>query len=220
MLKNYVEKMNDINTSIQTIGVGLLEANKLILQALSDCDEEKFKEVRKFINNVSVKTDEIDNSIINILALHQPEAKDLRTMVAFLKITNELMRACINTRSYVKGFQSVCKDVDLNTINEYTIPMQKATIDSIETAVAMLSIECRDELQESFNKVLICENKTDDLYNMLEQSLLKQSEVLGDFTKYHDLLSSLRKSEKIADRALGIASLMMFAKVGGEFHQN
>lgn len=220
MLKNYIEKMNDINSSLQTLGFGLLEANKLILSALSDCDENKFKEAKKFINNISVKTDDIDNNVINILALHQPEARDLRTMVAYLKITNELMRACINTRAFIKGFQSVCDNIDLDKINEYTIPMQKATVTAIEAAVSMLQIDCNDELQETFNQVLIHENKSDDLYNLLEQNLLKQSEQLGDFTNYHDLLSSLRKSEKIADRALGMASLMMFAKVGGEFHQN
>ncbi len=220
MLKNYIDKMNEISSSLETLGNGLLEANKLLLSALSDCDDEKLKEAKKHINNISIKTDDIDNQVITILALHQPEAKDLRTMVAYLKITNELMRACINTRAFIKGFQDVCKDIDLEKINEYTLPMQKATVMAIESAVSMLSIECKDDLQETFNQVLIHESKTDDLYNMLEQSLLKQSEEIGDFTSYHDILSSLRKSEKIADRALGMASLMMYAKVGGEFHKN
>jgi len=42
--------------------------------------------------------------IIKILALHSPEAKDLREVVAYLKITNEILRASSNTRSLIRVF--------------------------------------------------------------------------------------------------------------------
>jgi phosphate transport system protein len=87
-----------------------------------------------------------------------------------------LIRAASNTRGFINGFQDVCSEVDMNTINEYAVPMQKATIECLEyTALEMLTIDCVDEVQECFNRALIAENKTDDLYEMLESDVLKSS---------------------------------------------
>ncbi|MGB3751670.1 MAG: PhoU domain-containing protein [Arcobacteraceae bacterium] len=219
MLVNYEEKLNEIKDDITAIGTKLVEANTLILEALQGCDNEKFTEAKNLIKNISAKTSAIDNNIITTLALHSPEARDLRNMVSYLKITNELLRASTNTRAFIKGFLDVCSEVTLETINEYAIPMQKATVDSLKYTVAMISIDCVDEIQESFEKVLIAENKTDDLFDMIEKSLLKESKEIADFDKYHKMLSALRKSEKIADRAMSIASLLLYANNGGEIHQ-
>jgi len=219
MLVNYEEKLKEIKQSITDIGDGLVEANKLILDALEGCDNEKFTEAKSFIKNVSKKTNDIDNAIIKTLALHAPEAKDLRNMVSYLKITNELLRASTNTRGFIKGFIDVCSSVNIKTINEYAIPMQRSTVESLKFTVQMINIDCIDEIQECFNKVLIAENKTDDLYDMIENSLLKEAKDIEDFDKYHKMLSALRKSEKIADRAMSIAALLLYAKNGGEIHQ-
>lgn len=216
MLKNYEEKLEEIKNSITNIGEGLVEANKLVLAALEGCDIQKFSEAKTHIKNISKKTNSIDNSIITALALYSPEARDLRNMVSYLKITNELLRASINTRGFIKGFTDVCCELNIYTINEYAIPMQKSTVDSLRFTIDMINIDCADEMQEYFNRVLIAENKTDDLYEMIENSLLKEAKNINDFSKYHKMLSSLRKSEKIADRAMSIASLLLYAKNGGE----
>ncbi|MEA2049822.1 MAG: PhoU domain-containing protein [Campylobacterota bacterium] len=219
MLANYEEKLNEIKDSITNIGDGLVKANQLIVEALEGCDDDKFNEAKTYIKNISKKTNDIDNNIITTLALHAPEAKDLRNMVSYLKITNELLRASTNTRGFIKGFIDVCSEVNIDTINEYAIPMQKSTVESLKYTVDMINVDCTDEIQECFNKVLIAENKTDDLYDMVENSLLKESEEVNEFNKYHKMLGALRKSEKIADRAMSIASLLLYANNGGEIHQ-
>jgi phosphate transport system protein len=219
MLVNYKEKLDETKKSIKEIGNSLIEANTIITDALKDCKAEKFNDAKLAIKNISNKTNEIDNDIITTLALHSPEARDLRTMVSYLKITNELVRACSNTRSFIKGFQEVCQKVDIKTIKEYAIPMQKATVEALVHTVAMIDVDCVDEIQECFNKVLIAENKTDDLYEMIENAIIKQADKSDNFSRYHQMLSSLRKSEKVADRAISIASLLLFANNGGEIHQ-
>jgi phosphate transport system protein len=83
----------------------------------------------------------------------------------------------------------------------------------------MLTIDCVDEVQECFNKALIAENKTDDLYEMLETSILKKPSDEAIFSHYHDMLTVLRKSEKVADRSLSIAALLLYARNGGQLHQ-
>lgn len=220
MLAKYENKLIEIKTSIIEIGTGLIEANKMILDGFEDCNIEKFNNAKIYIKNVSNKTSTIDRDIITILALQSPEAGDLRAMVSYLKITNEFLRASANTRNFIKGFVNVCSEIDLKTINDYAIPMQKSTVEALEHAVAMISVDCVDEIQECFNKVLIAESKTDDLFELIEANLMAQSKQIEEFSKYHNMLSALRKSEKIADRAMSIASLLLFAKIGGEIHQN
>ncbi len=218
MLATFQTNLNDVKTKITKIGEGLVKANELILEALKDCDTQKFNEARNYIKNISSKTDEIDNAIIKILALYTPEARDLRQVVAYLKITNELSRACSNTRSFIRGFTDVCNDLDVQTINEYALPMQTSTVNAIKTTIGMINIDDTDELQEMYEEVLIEENKADDLYAMIERNLVEQAENANSFKRYHKMLRALRKSEKIASRAIAVANLLVYIKIGGNFH--
>ncbi|MDQ7068215.1 MAG: PhoU family transcriptional regulator [Sulfurimonas sp.] len=218
MPSNFQTNLDDIKEKILQIGKGLLEANILIQSAIGDCNESKFQEARSHIKNINSKADEIDNKIIKVLALYAPEARDLRQVIAYLKITNELSRACSNTRSFIRGFTDVCTDVEVSTINEYAVPMQISTVKAIELTLTMLECEDEDEIQEIYNDVLIEESKTDDLYEMVERNLSLQADGSQSFEKFHKMLRALRKSEKIASRTISIANLLVYAKVGGNFH--
>ena len=218
MQSNFQTNLTDIKTKILNIGEGLLQANILINEALSDCNQDKFQEARSHIKNISSKADDIDNNIIKVLALYTPEARDLRQVIAYLKITNELSRACSNTRSFIRGFTDVCQDVDVATINEYAVPMQASTVGAIKLTLSMLECDDEEEIQEIYNDVLIEESKTDDLYEMVERNLSHQADGLKSFEKFHKMLKALRKSGKIASRAISIANLLVYANVGGSFH--
>lgn len=218
MLPTFQTNLDEIKNRLLEIGNGLLESNKLILSALSDCKDEKFIEARSHIKNIGSKTDKIDNEIIKVLALYTPEARDLRRVISYLKITNELSRACSNTRSFIRGFTDVCVDVDVATINEYAVPMQISTVKAIELTLSMINCDDEEEIQEIYNDVLIEESKTDDLYEMVERNLSLQADTLQEFEKFHKMLRALRKSGKIAARAISIANLLVYAKVGGNFH--
>jgi len=218
MVTKFEENMNDIKAKVTDIGTGLLNANILLLEALKDCDSQKFNDARSHIKNIGSKADAIDNAIIKVLALYTPEAKDLRQVVAYLKITNELSRACSNSRSFIRGFTDVCEDVAVETINEYAVPMQTSTVKAIKLSISMINCDDTDEIQEIYNDALIEESKTDDLYEMVERNLTMQAKDSNDFEKFHKMLKALRKSGKIASRAISIANLLVYAKVGGNFH--
>ena len=218
MITKFEENLEEIKVKIIDIGTGLVRANELLLDAIQDCNEEKFTEAKTYIKNISSKSDHIDNSIIKVLALYTPEARDLRQVIAYLKITNELSRACSNTRSFIRGFTDVCKDVDVETINEYAVPMQESTVKAVSQSIAMINLDDEDEIRETYNDVLIQENKTDDLYEMVERNLSLQADGSNSFEKFHKMLRALRKSGKISSRAISIANLLVYAKVGGNFH--
>ncbi|HFB53622.1 MAG TPA: phosphate uptake regulator PhoU [Sulfurimonas autotrophica] len=219
MVQTFKQNLDEVKSKITAIGNDLVKANELILTALKDCNEEQFNEARNSIKNITSRTDEIDNAIIKILALYTPEARDLRQVVAYFKITNEIARACSNTRSFIRGFTAVCKDLDVDTINEYTVPMQASTVKAIATSINMINIDDSDELQEMYEEVLIEESKADDLYEMIERKLVAQAENCSNsFEKFHKMLRALRKSEKIAGRAISVANLLVYIKVGGSLH--
>jgi len=197
-----------------------LRANEILIEALTDCDHKKFDESKSNIKNIGKKTNDIDNNIIKVLALYSPEARDLREIVAYFKITNELNRACSSSRSFIKGFNDICTDIDKEIINKYALPLQKSTTKSIILVKQMLENSCDDEIRELYNEVIIEENKTDDLYELIEKNLLTQKDLrIDDFNRIHNMLKTLRKSAKVADRSVSIASLLLYIGNGGSLQQ-
>lgn len=219
MLANYEEKLHEIKGEIVVICEGLLKANQLVVEGLSDCKNIDFSEAKSHIKNISNIVKDIDNNIITTLALHSPEAKDLREMVSYLKITNEVLRASSNTRNFINGFQEECGEIDDQIINDYAIPMHKSTVDAVKYCIDIMKTDCIDEVQEIFNKVVIAEDKNDELYKMIESALFKKDPKEAEFNTFHRILVVLRRSEKIADRAMSIASLLLYANKGGDIHR-
>jgi hypothetical protein len=75
MLPQYKEKLEEIKHSVIEIAKGLCRANEIILEAMADCNEERFANARGYIRNVGDKTNSIDNNIVKTLALYSPFIK-------------------------------------------------------------------------------------------------------------------------------------------------
>lgn len=222
MLKPYETKLKSIKEEIQKIGLVVVESLEICQQALVEKKIENLKDVEITEKKLLVKSNEIDNIIVTTLALYSPEAKDLRQLVSFLKITNELVRTGSNTKDFAKMFKKSYSD-DLNTsmILEYTIPLLKSALLSLQTAISIIDEMDPKHIEEKYHRVIVEESKTDDLYLMIEKNILKLITKNLDLSKeYFDLLSSLRRLEKIADRAVSIANLLQFAQVGGDIVQS
>ena len=222
MLKPYEEKLKLIKSEVEKLGLDVVEALEVCLKALNERKIENLKNVEVSEKKFLVKSNEIDNLIITTLALYTPEARDLRRMVAFLKITNEIVRTAANTKDFAKMFRrSYSEDLNTNTILEYTIPLLKSALLSTKTAISIIDEQEYSKVEEKYQRVIVEESKTDDLYLMIEKNILKLITQKLDLSKeYFDLLSSLRRLEKIADRSVSIASLLQFAKLGGDIVQS
>ncbi len=222
MLKPYEDKLTLIKKEVRKIGNGVIEALELCLKALNENKIEDLSTIDISEKKFLIKSNEIDNMIITTMALYSPEARDLRRMVAFLKITNEIVRTAANTKDFAKMFKkSYSEDLDTNTILEYTIPLLKSALLSIKIAISILDEQDEKQVEEKYQKVIVEENKTDDLYLMIEENILKLITKKLDLSKeYFDILSSLRRLEKIADRSVSIAGLLQFAKLGGDMVQS
>jgi phosphate transport system protein len=205
--------MTEIKNEIRLFYNDLVKANAIILNSLKENNINKFDDAKILVNNSTLKADKIDNLIIKSLALYSPEARDLRRLVAYLKITSELLRASTNTKSFIKGFLSVYDLIEKDTINNYLIPLEEASLKCLELTYEMLDIEDVDELKDKFEEIIVEEHKTDDLYDAIEEELLKNNK--SDYKTLNKILKTIRKMEKIADRSIEIANLLMFYKLGG-----
>jgi phosphate transport system protein len=214
MLSNYQNDISEVRNKIIKLMKALVVSNEYVLDGLKECCTEKFEKAREGVRNASSKINSLDNDIIKILALHSPEARDLREIVAFFKLTNEILRAHQHTRSFIKNFMNLCGTISQETINEYLVPLHTATLKAIKLTAQMLEIDDVDELQDKFHEVVVEENKTDDLYSSIEQNIIETCK--EDYAKINQLLKSFRKSEKIADRAINMANLLLYSKIGGE----
>lgn len=222
MLKPYETKLTSVKSEIEQIAVSVIEALELCLKALNDRRIEDLSNVEITEKKILLKSSEIDNIIVSTLALYSPEAKDLRRLVSFLKITNELVRTAANTKDFAKNFKkSYSNDLNTAIILEYTIPLLKSALLSLKTSASIIDEHDEKQIEEKYHKVVVEESKTDDLYLMIEKNILKLIAQKLDLSKeYFDILSSLRRLEKIADRAVSIAKLLQFAQIGGDIVQS
>lgn len=222
MLPTETEKLANILRDMVELGNKALTLNEAILATLEQGDIDNLKNIKlyskkKWLADIA----SIDTQIIHVFALYTPEARDLRQLIAFLKITNELDRIVNSSRSFIRDFPYVLsKDIDKDFILEYAIPLQKTCVVSVKSALALFSIDDKPEVAELYKIVVIEEGKNDELYKIIEKSLLKKiSNDIQLSNEYQEVMFSLRRLEKIADRALSVALLMHFAKVGGEINR-
>jgi phosphate transport system protein len=221
MLQNYEKKAKEIQEKIQKIGKDLVQSNETVIQCLQNCTEKKINcksaiEAKDNVSNLIDKLDVIDNDIISLLALHGPEAHDLRVMVAYLKVTNEMAKTVTNTRRLISGLVDTLEIIAANNLIDEAIKMHKVSIKALKKSVQMISITSKLEIQEYYDSILILDDNADDIYDLIEDKLSKKCKEVEKFSHYHVALKALRKSTKISDRALSVASLLLFANNGGK----
>ena len=100
MLRKYDEKIINLRKKISHLLEDITTADELSLEAFKLSDATKFKEAVARLEKIALQGDAIDNEIIKTFALYGPEAKELRYLVAYLKMTNEIVRTGEGVKKY------------------------------------------------------------------------------------------------------------------------
>ncbi len=209
MLTKYEDKLNSINKMMVIIGSKIVNANEVILDGLQKGDYSHFKEAKETLAGIKDEVRNIDQEIIVTLALFGPEAKDLKNVISYLKMTNEYVRAASNTKSFLKNFPiKTDGELHLGGIMQNIILLQKANVAALKYAISILSIEDKDVIQDLCIKANMEESKTDDIYSLVEKDLFVEMLNAKELSQeYFQALSLIRKIEKTADRAACMANL-------------
>ncbi|MCF6206684.1 MAG: hypothetical protein L3J47_07330 [Sulfurovum sp.] len=220
MLTKYQEARRDVRSQvIETVEI-LAKANEKGLKALESGNTHELEEIRKTVKCVNECTEKIDNDIVLIFARYTPEAKDLREMVSYLKITSALNRIKTNINNYLKNMQSMMDEEDVNIIQfiKESLSINRCTINAFEKTIEMFkTFDDNDKIKQLAIEIDVEYAKTDDIYALLEKSVLqKMGEADGKAEEYFNLLKYIRKNLKIIDRLDSISQRIIFARMGGK----
>ncbi len=218
MLQNYKEILEKSRKRVFELANDILTAYGMSIEAFENGDVEKATKARAMLKDAHDRNNKIDNEIIKTLALFSPEAKDLRVVIAHLKIASELTRISDYVRTYAKNVKmSISGDFEIEGLKEDTFSFNQSTYKSLKAAVDAIEAESEESLENIYRVVNVEVSKCDDIYSILEQNIVQEicitPESARDFIYFH---KTMRKVERISDRSLNIVKLAYFAQKGGK----
>jgi phosphate transport system protein len=153
---------------------------------------------------------EIEEECLKILALHQPVARDLRLLIAIIKINNELERIADIAVNMAKRLQTICKDpepvlrIDYSRMSSIVLSMLKMCLDSLVSENADLA-----------RQVFIDDDEVDEIRNQVYKKVIQQMDATqGHSAALLNLYLLSRHLERIGDRATNIAEEVIYLVEG------
>lgn len=218
MQRHFVQELEALKTNIVKMGSMVEKALGDSLQSLKDRSVEGAKLVLEREARINAMELEIDNAIVDLLALQQPVASDLRFILAALKINNDLERIGDHAVNIAESAISLANRPPLPVATE--LPRmaqitQNMLRDALDGFIHTNAAPCRgvlrnDDITDALNKKTI-----NDLVALIQ----------SDPTSVHQALELVRVSrnlERVADLATNIAEEVIFiaeahvVKHGGE----
>ncbi len=220
MLTQYQEARREVRAGVLEVVQILMEVNREALKSIELLDASRLQNLRKRLKPINKKTEVIDNKLVVIFARYTPEARDLREMVAYLKITSGLNRIKASMNSYIKNMQGMLAEDDaaiLRFIKE-SLSINRCTIHAFGKTVEMLqTFDNNEKIRNLATEIDVEYAKTDDIYALLEKSVIqKMHDTEGHAEEYFNLLKYIRKNLKIIDRLDSITQRIIFARMGGK----
>jgi phosphate transport system protein len=218
MLLKYEQKIKHIQTMIAALMEQVVEANKIALDAYTRHDKNGYNGVKTMLKSIESDANAIDNEIIKTFALFGPEAQELRMLVAYLKLTNELLRIAEGTKKYARRMQEHCEsECTLVAFDDIVIKLHTTMLNAMIYILDCFKDPGDCDVEELYRKIMVEESKNDDLFSILEKEIMTQ--IMGEqelSVEYVNVLGTLRRLERGCDRAVNIANLLLYAAKGGE----
>lgn len=220
MLPPFENKLKDIQLMLSHLIQNMIQASKITLEAYKAHDNAGFDKVNAELKSIGVQANNIDNEIVKTFALFGPEAEELRMLIAYLKMTNELVRIGEGTKKYARRMRGHCEsECNLSSFDNVIIPLHQSTLNALTYIAECFTNSEHCDVEVVYRKVMVEESKNDDLFAILEKDILTSIMCSGPLSvEYVRVLSTLRKLERSCDRSVNIAKLLMFAKQGGNIH--
>ncbi|MDQ7085256.1 MAG: PhoU domain-containing protein [Sulfurovum sp.] len=220
MLLKYQEERHKVREEVLSILKTLALVNEEGCKALKNMDTEQLEEIRKALLPIQNRTEEIDNNIVLIFAKYTPEARDLRELVSYLKITSALNRIRSNQNNYLKNIQTLLMEENPNILKliQDSLLINRCTLTAFEHTITMFqTFDDNEKIQLLASKIEVEYAKTEDIYTLMEKDILQQMCAFkGLSEEYFHLLKYIRKNLKIIDRLDSISQRIIFARMGGK----
>ncbi|MDW7773411.1 MAG: phosphate signaling complex protein PhoU [Desulfobulbaceae bacterium] len=153
---------------------------------------------------------EIEEECLKVLALHQPVARDLRLVVAIIKINNELERIADIAVNIAKRIQTINKHstlaftIDYSEMSAKVLSMLKMCLDALVSENADLA-----------RQVFLDDDEVDEMRNQVYRIVVdKMNNEPGHAACLLNLYLLSRHLERIGDRATNIAEEVIYLVEG------
>ncbi|MBU1657855.1 PhoU family transcriptional regulator [bacterium] len=218
MSTRYSNKIEQIREQMSALLENITQASQISLTAFEKNDLKSFQEVQDRLSNIETQGDIIDNEIIKTFALFGPEANELRSLVSYLKMTNEIIQIGIGIKKYTRRMKEHTQsELNFEPLKNTIIQLHKSTANALSYILECFKNLNGCNVEDFFRKVMVEESKNDDLFSVLEKEIMtiiiNEKELSIEYVK---ILGTLRKLERSCDRSVNIANLMLYAKQGGQ----
>lgn len=205
-LRHFHEELETLKSHLVAMSGIAEESVRLAVEALLDRDLEKAQDVVLRDDKLDDLELAIDDLAINLLALQQPMAKDLRFITAAMKIGNDLERVGDHAVNIAEELEFLVKTTPMPMLPELEEMARLATdmlSDALNAFVMADSRLAREVVQR--------DDRVDDLHeNNFRILLTHMMEDPRRITAGMDLFLVSGNIERIADLATNIAEEVVF----------
>ena len=200
------EALDELKDRLLRMGGMAEQSIACAINAYRDGDRNQCALVFETEQTINTAHREIDELALDLLAMQQPMAVDLRFIVAVIKINADLERVGDQA---VNIAQRVAEVLDLPPAE---LPADVPLMSSIASRMIRQSLDAfvRGDADLAQN-VLVMDNEVDRMKREIEQSMLSKMHDSPQFTRQAlDVLLIARNLERIGDHATNIAEDVIF----------
>ena len=200
------DELDSLRDKVLLLGGEVEAALERAMHSLTERDSEVAREVLENDDKVDRLEVEIDRQCIEIIALRQPAARDLRFVITVAKMAPVLERiadhACNIARAAIdlNNEPELTAVADLRRMSEHALGMLRAALDAFTSSDAIAARE-----------VIKSDAKINDLYNYIFHRLIEMMVTEpGTATRNARLMFVAKHLERIGDYVTDICELTVY----------
>ncbi|MBI5216161.1 MAG: phosphate signaling complex protein PhoU [Ignavibacteriae bacterium] len=206
MHRHFEQELEKLKTSLIKMASIVEEDIRLSIKALLTQDiplAQKIIDSDFQVNELEMQN---DNIIIDLLALQQPVATDLRMILAAQKINNDLERLGDHAVNIAQSVLSICKTPEQEPLLELPKMAELAQVMLRNALDGFIHSDV-----ELCNSVLRQDDEIDNLNILMIQEVIQMMKSKSDFIEGGlDLIRVSRNLERVADLTTNIAEEVIF----------
>jgi phosphate transport system protein len=209
--ESYQDQLESLREDVLYMSEIVLERLRMGLDALARKDERLAREVIEGDDEINRMYLDLERSCIDLFALQQPVAGDLRFIAASFKIITDLERVAdlaTNLGEYtLQAERDVFPEVDVQGIGDVTQTMLEDAMAAYadNDADACYAIDGRDDELDT-----LCERASETVVRDLIESELDAEDTDQLMADVSRLLLTIRDLERVGDHAVNISARTLY----------
>jgi phosphate transport system protein len=206
MERHFQLELESLKTSLIKMGTLVEEGYRLAVTAVLEHDRQAALTVIDTDERIDALELEVDNAIIDLLALQQPVAKDLRFIIASQKLNNDLERIgdhCVNIAQSALTLLESPRSASMEDIPRMANVVGRMLRDAVDSFIRLDPVLAREVLQS--------EDLVDDLNRKMVKLVIEalKADIVSVETGM-ELARVSRNLERIADLSTNIGEEVVF----------